>query len=45
MLEQLSIKKWRLIKGLTQEDVSDILDISPKTVVSWEKENKVIECS
>ncbi|RAI79334.1 XRE family transcriptional regulator [Macrococcoides goetzii] len=37
-LQQLPIKNWRQIKGMTQKDVADKLGIAAKTVIHWEKE-------
>lgn len=38
MPEQLTIRKWRLIRDLKQQEVSDILGVNSKTVGHWEKE-------
>ncbi|UWF56187.1 helix-turn-helix domain-containing protein [Staphylococcus hyicus] len=38
MPEQLTIKNWRQIRGMTQQEVADKLGISSKTVVHWEKD-------
>ncbi|UXU63375.1 helix-turn-helix transcriptional regulator [Staphylococcus agnetis] len=38
MPEQLSIKNWRQIRGMTQQEVADKLGISSKTVIHWEKD-------
>lgn len=39
MPEQLTIKKWRLLKDLRQQDVADKLRVARKTVGYWEKED------
>ncbi|MEB8265148.1 helix-turn-helix transcriptional regulator [Mammaliicoccus sciuri] len=39
MPEQLSIRHWRQINNMTQQDVADTLRVSVKTVIEWEKEN------
>ncbi|MDO0995110.1 helix-turn-helix transcriptional regulator [Staphylococcus borealis] len=39
MPEQLTIKKWRLLKDLRQQDVADKLGVARKTVGDWEKED------
>lgn len=36
-IQQLPIKNWRQIKGMTQKDVADSLGITKKTVIQWEK--------
>lgn len=38
MPEQLTIKNWRQIRGMTQQEVADKLGISSKTVIHWEKD-------
>lgn len=38
MPEQLSLKKWRLVRDLKQQEVADILGVNSKTVGHWEKE-------
>ncbi|RLY52626.1 XRE family transcriptional regulator [Staphylococcus epidermidis] len=38
MLEQLTIKKWRVMNDMLQQDVSDKLGVTRKTVGEWEKE-------
>lgn len=38
MSEKLSIKAWRVNKGLTQQDVADILGVTRQTVLDWEKD-------
>lgn len=38
MPEQLSIKKWRILNDMLQQDVADKLGVSRKTVGEWEKE-------
>ena len=38
MPEQLSIKKWRVMNDMLQQDVADKLGVSRKTVGEWEKE-------
>lgn len=38
MPEQLTVRKWRLIRDYKQTEVADILGVSPKTVIHWEKE-------
>lgn len=38
MPEQLTVRKWRLIRDLKQQEVADILGVNPKTVGHWEKE-------
>ena len=37
MPEQLSIKKWRVMNDMLQQDVADKLGVSRKTVGEWEK--------
>ena len=32
-----NLKKYRIIKGLTQEDVADFLGITPQSVSKWER--------
>ncbi|MCG2181425.1 helix-turn-helix domain-containing protein [Staphylococcus epidermidis] len=39
MPEQLSVRKWRLIRDLKQQEVADILGVNSKTVGHWEKED------
>ncbi|PIH27161.1 helix-turn-helix transcriptional regulator [Staphylococcus epidermidis] len=38
MLEQLTIKKWRVMNDMLQQDVADKLGVTRKTVGEWEKE-------
>lgn len=38
MLEQLTIKKWRVMNDMLQQDVADKLGVTRKTVGKWEKE-------
>lgn len=38
MDRKLSIKVWRNIAGMTQEQVARELGVSRQTVVNWEKE-------
>ena len=38
MPEQLTVRKWRLIRDLKQQEVADILGVNSKTVSHWEKE-------
>lgn len=42
MPEQLDIKKWRMLRGYTQQEVADILGVSAKTVGFWEKESTIL---
>lgn len=39
MSEKLSIKAWRVNKGMTQQDVADILGVTRQTVLDWEKDS------
>lgn len=38
MLEQLTIKKWRVMNDMLQQDVADKLGVTRKTVGEWKKE-------
>lgn len=38
MPEQFTIKNWRQIREMTQQEVADKLGISSKTVIHWEKD-------
>ena len=38
MLEQLTIKKWRVMNDMLQQDVADKLGVTRKTVGEGEKE-------
>lgn len=38
MNRQYSLRALRVDKGLTQQDVADLLDVSKPTVVQWEKD-------
>lgn len=40
IIQQLPIRNWRQIRGMTQKDVSDRLGVTTKTVIEWEKPNK-----
>ena len=33
-----NLKKYRIIKGLTQEDIADYLGITAQSVSKWERE-------
>lgn len=39
MPEQLSVRKWRLVRDLKQQEVADILGVNAKTVGRWEKDD------
>lgn len=39
MPEQLTIKKWRIISDMKQQEVADKLGVTAKTVGQWEKED------
>ena len=41
MPEQLTVRKWRLIRDLKQQEVADILGVNPKTVGHWEKKKLI----
>lgn len=38
MPDQLTIKNWRQVRGMTQQEVADKLGVSNKTIVHWEKD-------
>lgn len=38
MPEELTIKKWRQINDMNQQEVADILGVNVKTIGHWEKE-------
>ncbi|REI16789.1 helix-turn-helix transcriptional regulator [Staphylococcus felis] len=38
MPKQLTVKKWRQLKEMTQQEVADKLGVSHKTIVHWEKD-------
>ncbi|QBS01075.1 helix-turn-helix transcriptional regulator [Staphylococcus aureus] len=38
MPEQLSVRKWRLVRDLKQQEVADILGVNAKAVGHWEKD-------
>ncbi|HDF2055865.1 TPA: helix-turn-helix transcriptional regulator [Staphylococcus aureus] len=39
MPQQLSVRKWRLVRDLKQQEVADILGVNAKTVGHWEKDD------
>ncbi|HEJ8488240.1 TPA: helix-turn-helix transcriptional regulator [Staphylococcus aureus] len=41
MPEQLSVRKWRLVRDLKQQEVADILGVNAKTVGHWENLSNV----
>ena len=41
MPEQLTVRKWRLIRDLKQQEVADILGVNPKTVGHWKKKKLI----
>ncbi|WP_239748938.1 MULTISPECIES: helix-turn-helix transcriptional regulator [unclassified Mammaliicoccus] len=43
MPEQLSIRNWRQIREMTQQDVADVLKVSVKTVGEWEKNDSNVK--
>lgn len=35
------LKKYRILKNLTQEDVAEYLGITPQSVSKWERESHI----
>ncbi|WP_323714456.1 helix-turn-helix transcriptional regulator [Mammaliicoccus sciuri] len=43
MPDQLTIRNWRQIREMTQQDVADVLRVSVKTVGEWEKSEQNVK--
>lgn len=41
MIQKLTLEQWRLLKGLTLQEVSERVGVTSVTLRSWEKRGKV----
>lgn len=39
----LTIKQWRRVKGITQEELATSLSVHPNTIAEWENNPKKIQ--